>query len=91
MTRFSFCTALAALTVFAASPNADARTHHRHVAHDRAATLAGAHNSARDDMSIRQKCYEETKNRWSSSNQDVQTSRDFAYRTCTVDHGVNNP
>ena len=91
MTRLSFCTALAALTVFAASPIADARTHRTHVAHDRAAAFAGAHNSVGDEMSIRQKCYEEAKNRWPSSNQEMQTNRDFAYRTCAFDHGVSNP
>jgi hypothetical protein len=91
MTRLSFCTALAALAVFAASPNADARTYGAQVAHDRAAALAGAHNSAGDEMSIRQKCYAEAKNRWPSSNQEMQTNRDFAYSTCAVEHGVGNP
>jgi hypothetical protein len=30
-------------------------------------------------------------NTWRSSNQEMQTNRDFAYRTCASDHGVRNP
>jgi hypothetical protein len=91
MTRFSFCTVIAALTVLAVSSNADARTHRTHAAHDRAATLAGAHNSIKDETSIRQQCYTEAKNRWPSSNQEMQTNRDFAYSTCAFEHGVRTP
>ena len=87
MTRFS-CAALAALTVVSLSSIADARSH---PARDRANPPAGAYNSVNDEMSIRQKCYAEAKDRWSSTNQDMQTNRDFAYRTCAVDHGIRNP
>jgi hypothetical protein len=30
-------------------------------------------------------------NTWRSSNQEMQTVRDFAYRTCAFDHGAHNP
>jgi hypothetical protein len=90
MTRFSFCTALAALTVLAISTNADARTRSQ-TAHDQAAALAGARNSITDENSIRQKCYEYANSTWKSSNQEMQTVRDYAYRTCAVSHGVRNP
>jgi predicted secreted protein len=91
MTRFSLCTALAALTVLAVSPNADAQTSRTQSAHDRAAALAGAHNSITDENSIRQKCYEYANSEWRSSNQEMQTNRDYAYRTCAFSHGVRNP
>jgi hypothetical protein len=91
MTRLSFCTALAALTVLAVSPNADARTSRTHAAQDGAAAITGAHNSITDENSIRQQCAETARSRWPSSNQEMQTNRDFAYRTCAFDHGVRNP
>ena len=91
MTRFSFCTALAVLAVLAIAPNADAQTSRAQAAHDRAAALAGAHNSITDQNSIRQKCYEYANSTWKSSNQEMQTNRDFAYRTCAFQHGVQNP
>jgi hypothetical protein len=88
MTRFSLCTALAALTVLAAAPNADARTTRTQ---DRAAAIAGAHNGITDENGIRQQCAETARSRWPSSNQEMQTNRDFAWRTCVFDHGVRNP
>jgi hypothetical protein len=91
MNRFSFCTALAALTVLAIAPNADAITHRTHAAHDRAAAIAGAHNSIADENSIRQKCAEYARSVWPSSNQEMQTNRDYAWRNCVYDHGVHNP
>ncbi len=90
MSRFSLCTVLAALTVLAVSPNADARTKLQEE-HDRAAALAGAHNSITDENSVRQKCYEYANSTWKSSNQEMQTVRDYAYRTCAYNHGVRNP
>jgi hypothetical protein len=91
MTRFSLCTAVAALAVLAVVPNADARTYRSQVTHDQAAALAGAHNSVTDENSVRQKCYEYANSTWKSSNQEMQTNRDFAYRTCAFEHGVHNP
>lgn len=91
MTRFSFCTALTALTVLAVAPSADAQTNRAQAAHDRAAALAGARNDITDENSIRQKCAEYANNTWKSSNQEMQTNRDFAYRTCAYQHGVHNP
>jgi hypothetical protein len=91
MTRFSLCTALAAATMLAFASNADARTQRAQATHDRAATFAGAHNSVTDEMGIRQQCYAEATKRWPSSNQEMQTNRDFAYRTCAFGHGVQNP
>ena len=91
MTRFSLCMAFAALTVLAVSPNADARTQRTQAARDQAAAIAGARNSVNDENSIRQKCYEYANNEWRSSNQEMQTNRDFAYRTCAFSHGVRNP
>ena len=82
MTRLSLCTALAALAVLAASPSADART---------TRALAGAHNSVTDESSIRQQCAETARSWWPSSNQEMQTNRDYALRNCLFDHGVRNP
>jgi hypothetical protein len=84
MSRFSRYAALAVFTAVIASSGAYARTNHG------AGPLAGAHNGL-SDMDIRQQCYEEARQRWPSTNQDMQTNRDFAYRTCSVDHGVRNP
>ena len=82
MTRLSYFAALAALAVFALSSNANARTDRAHAA------IAGAHNSVSDDVSVRQQCYEQARARWSSSNQEMQTNRDYAYRSCAFDHGL---
>ena len=43
------------------------------------------------DMEIRKECYEQANKRWSSTNQDLQKVREFAYSTCAFDHGVRNP
>ena len=92
MSRLSRYTALAAFTAVIASSGAYAATRHHH-----AAPLAGAHNgpsaahNGSSEFDIRQQCYAEAKTRWPSSNQEMQTNRDFAYRTCAVDHGVSNP
>ena len=86
MTRFSFCMALGALAVLAGSTSADARTQRTHDA-----AIAGAHNGVTDENSIRQQCAETARSRWPSSNQEMQTNRDFALRNCLFDHGVRNP
>jgi len=84
MSRLSHCIALAAVTAVIASSGAYARTNQN-------GPLAGAHNSTLDEMEIRKQCYAEAKDRWPSTSQDMQTNRDFAYRTCAFDHGVRNP
>ena len=84
MSRTS-CYALTIVAALAASTGADARTHQPN-----AAALAGARASA-SDMDIRKQCYADARSRWPSTSQDVQTARDFAYRTCAFDHGVRNP
>jgi hypothetical protein len=85
MSRLSRYAALAAFTAVIASSGAYARNNH-----NAASPLAGAHNSV-SDTDIRTQCYEEARLRWPSTSQDMQTNRDFAYRTCAFDHGVRNP
>jgi hypothetical protein len=89
MSRLSRYAALAVFTAVIASSGAFARTN-QNGANNGANPLAGVHNSA-SDMDIRKQCYEEARQRWPSTSQDMQTNRDFAYRTCAVDHGVRNP
>jgi hypothetical protein len=88
MTRFSLCATVVAVTALAASPSADARTNRLH---GQTAAIAGAHNNATDENGIRQKCYEQANSTWRSSNQEMQTVRDYAYRTCAFDHGLRKP
>jgi hypothetical protein len=85
MSRHSRFAALAIFAAVIASSGAYART-----IQNNANPLAGAHNSV-SDMDIRKQCYEEARQRWPSTSQDMQTNRDFAYRTCAFDHGVRNP
>jgi hypothetical protein len=91
MTRFSLYTALAAVTVLALASNADARTHRVPAAQDRAAAFAAAHNGVTDETNILQQCAANAAKKWGTTNQDMQTNRDFRYRTCAFDHGVRNP
>jgi hypothetical protein len=92
MSRLSRYAALAAFTAVIASAGAQAATRHHN-----AAGFTGAHNgptAAHDGSSefdIRKQCYAEAKTRWPSSNQEMQTNRDFAASTCMVDHGIRNP
>ncbi len=85
MSRLSRCAALAVFTAVIASSGAYAATKHHH-----AAPIAGAHNGP-SEMEMRQQCYEEARSRYPSTNQDMQTNRDFAAKTCMVDHGIRNP
>jgi hypothetical protein len=85
MSRLSSCVALAVLTAVIASSGANARTKQ-----NSADSFRGAHNSL-SEMDVRKQCYEEARLRWPSMNQEMQTNRDFAYRTCAFDHGVRNP
>jgi hypothetical protein len=83
MSRLSRYAALAVFTAVIASSAASARVNHRSAAPD-------AHNGS-SEMDMRKQCYEEARQRYPSTSQDMQTNRDFAYRTCAVDHGVRNP
>jgi len=85
MSRLSHGAAVAALMVLVAPSVSFARVHHQTTA-----ATAGAHNAA-SDMDVRKQCYEEARQRYPSTSQDMQTNRDFAYRTCAVEHGVQNP
>jgi hypothetical protein len=85
MSRLSRCAALAVFTAVIASSGAYAATKHHH-----AAPIAGAHNGP-SEMDMRQQCYEEARARYPSTSQDMQTNRDFAAKTCMVDHGIRNP
>ena len=85
MSRLSRCAALAVFTAVIASSGAYAATKHHH-----AAPIAGAHNGP-SEMDMRQQCYEEARARYPSTSQDMQTNRDFAAKSCMVDHGIRNP
>jgi hypothetical protein len=85
MSRFSRCAALALFTAVIASSGASAA-----VKHHNAAPIAGAHNGP-NEMDMRKQCYEEGRSRYPSTSQDMQTNRDFATKTCMVDHGIRNP
>ena len=87
MSRLSRYTALALFTAVIASSGAYAATTHQH---HHAAPIAGAHNGPSEDDTRRQ-CAEEARSRYPSTNQDMQTNRDFAAKTCMVDHGIRNP
>ena len=88
MSRLARCAALAVFTAVIASSGAYAATNHQH--HHHAAPIAGAHNGP-SEMDMRQQYYEEARTRYPSTNQDMQTNRDFAAKTCMVDHGIRNP
>ena len=77
----SAATAIAIL----ACASANARTHHKNQ-EPVASARAGL-----SDMDIRQQCFAEARQRYPSTNQDMQTNRDFAAKTCMVDHGIRNP
>ena len=90
MSRLAYCiTSALVLTAITAS-HADADSHHR----GNTAAFAGARNQAeptdrpQSDMDARQQCYEEAAKKVSSTNQDLQTVRDYVYRNCAHDHGL---
>ena len=85
MSRLSRYTALALFTAVIASSGAYAATKHHH-----AAPIAGAHNGP-SEMDTRRQCSEEARARYPSTSQDMQTNRDFAEKTCMVDHGLQYP
>jgi hypothetical protein len=85
MSRRSLYAALAVVTTIVLASVASAQTNHRNTS-----AFAGAHNGT-SDMDTRKQCYAMARERWPSTNQDMQTNRDFAYRTCAFDHGVRNP
>jgi hypothetical protein len=87
MSRLLRWAALAAFTAAIASSGATAATNHQH---HHAAPIAGAHNGP-SEMDTRRQCSEEARARYPSTSQDMQTNRDFAEKTCMVDHGIRNP
>jgi hypothetical protein len=89
----SRCAALALFTAVIASSGASAAVKHHNA---NAAPIAGAHNGPAaahnpSEMEMRQQCYEEGRSRYPSTSQDMQTNRDFAAKTCMVEHGIRNP
>jgi hypothetical protein len=85
MSRLSRYAALAAFTAVVASSGAYAATHHN------GGSRVGAAQNSVSDTDIRTQCYEEARRRWPSTSQDMQTNRDFAYRTCAFDRGLSSP
>ena len=87
MTRSS-CYSLALLAALTVSSGAYARVHHNSASLQTGASASAAGTSETD---IRQHCSDEARARWGTNSQDMQTPRDFAYRSCMFDHGVRNP
>src|SRR5215472_18060971 len=98
MSRLACCITSALLLIAMASSHADARYHHRgndarYPDHGNTAATAGARNQAsptdrpQSDMAVRQQCYEMAAKQVSSTNQDMQTVRDYVYKNCAADHG----
>jgi nitrate reductase cytochrome c-type subunit len=79
MSRLSHYAALALFTAVVASSGASAATRHNNAA------------PQASEFDTRKQCYEEARTRWPSTSQDMQTNRDFAAKTCMVDHGIRNP
>jgi hypothetical protein len=98
MPRLAYCITSALLLGGVTLPHADAASSHANARdHSRAnttAAFAGAHNRAsptdrpQSNTDMRQQCYEQAAKQASSSNQDLQTVRDYAYRNCAYDHGL---
>jgi hypothetical protein len=90
MSRLPHYTAVAVFTAMIAATGADAA-----INHNRAARFTGAHNAvshnAQSGDDILRQCSEQARSRYPSSNQEMQTNRDYAWRTCMYDHGVHNP
>jgi len=80
--------ALALLAALTVSSGAYARTTHHSTSFQPGAHASVAGTSQAD---VRQQCVEQARARWGTNSQDMQTPRDFAYRTCMYDHGVQNP
>jgi hypothetical protein len=90
MTRLACCITSALLLTALASSHADARNHYR----GDTAVTPGARNQAaptdrpQSDMAVRQQCYEQAAKQVSSTNQDLQTVRNYVYKNCAFDHGL---
>jgi hypothetical protein len=90
MSRLACCITSALLLTAMASSHADARDHHR----GNTAAFAGARNQAsptdrpQSAMDARQQCYEMAAKQVSSTNQDLQSVRDYVYKNCAADHGM---
>lgn len=87
MSRSSYYS-LALLAALTMSSGAYARPQHNIPSFQPGARASAAGTSEAD---IRQQCSEQARARWGTNSQDMQTPRDFAYRTCMFDHGVRNP
>jgi len=90
MSRLASCITSALLLTAMASSHADARYHYRG---DRAAFGGARAQAAPTDRpqpatDARQQCYEKAAKQVSSSNQDLQTVRDYVYKDCAFDHGL---
>ena len=85
MSQLLRCATLAVAIGVIASSGASARVNHN------GARAQAVPQNAINEMDIRKQCYAEAKERYPSTNQDMQTNRDFAYRTCAFDRGVNYP
>jgi len=85
MSRSSYY-ALALLAALSVSSGAYARTTHH------TTIQPGAHASvASSEADVRKQCYDEARGHWGTNSQDMQTPRDFEYKSCMFDHGVRNP
>jgi hypothetical protein len=84
MNRVSCYIALALLASLTVSSSAYAGTRHS------ASTPAGAHNNASNEDIMKQ-CAQQALQRWPGNGQEAKTPRDYAYRSCAFDHGLQNP
>ena len=90
MHRLAYCLTSALLLTAVTSSHANARVNH----HANTAAFAGARNQAaptdraQSPVDMRQQCYEKAAKQVSSSNQELQTVRDYVYRNCAYDHGL---
>jgi hypothetical protein len=79
--RYATIAVLASLTV---SSGAYAATRHS------TSTPAGAHNGASNEDIMKQ-CAQQAQQRWPGNGQEAKTPREYFYRACTFDHGLQNP
>jgi hypothetical protein len=87
MSRASYYS-LALLAALTMSSGAYARAVHNSPSFQPNARASAVGTSEAD---VQRQCAEEARARWGTNSQDMQTPRDFAYRTCMFDHGVRTP
>jgi hypothetical protein len=78
---------MAAAVTLTVSSSAYARSHHNSPSFQPGARAS----AAASETDTRLQCSEEARARWGTNSQDMQTPRDFAYRSCMFDHGVRTP